>query len=316
MVAARQMNVEEIRRRFALLRPEQFAEPIDPEPPACPTCGGLGVVKPEVPVGHPLYGRFIPCPDANCPIVRANWEARYAKISTEAQIPKEYRRITFAKWHTLAQQFPYGSGTDPDYDYMAGKWGAYAAAVLFVESVDRGYRFGLDEAAQRFGLPLPPFEAPKRRGFILSGTNGVGKTSLAVSVANHLLETCRPVVYVRLDDFWAALRERYQNKETYEYAGDAEDEAEVMRLYQRAPVLILDEFTPDKLTEWKLNTVHQLIDYRYTNAMPTLITTNTRYEDFRDLWGGTTGDRLLAMSHWIEMGGLNLRPVAEKWVSP
>lgn len=292
-----------------------------PDVPVCPTCGGLGVVKYDVPVGHEHFGKMFPCPDPNCQTARANSDARYKRISTAAQIPTTYRKMTISAWHNLAEQFPYDPNRSPEFDYMAGKWAAYGAACLFIERAEQGFRFGLDEVAERFGLPLPEIDTPKRRGFVLSGKNGVGKTSLAVAIANELINQYKPVVYVRLDDFWAALRERFTQKTTYEYAEDAEDEASVMRLYQQAPVLIVDEFTPDKLTDWRLNMVHQLINYRYTNDLPTLITTNTKYEEFRDLWSvkdgvTTTGDRVLAMCHWIEMVGLNLRPVADKWVSP
>ncbi len=292
------------------------ATPAQEEAPICSTCGGLGVITYDVPLGHEKYGRMFACPDPACPVVRSNWEERYRKISNDAQIPLAYRKMTFRAWQKLAEQYPYDPQRDLDGDYMAGKWGAYAAACMFIDSIDRGHRFSLDEAAKAFRLPLPEFESPKRKGFVFSGKNGVGKTSLVVAVANHLLETGRPVVYVRLDDFWSALRERFNQKASYEYAEGADDEADVMRLYQRAPVLIIDEFTPDKLTDWRLNVTHQLINYRYTNDLPTLITTNTTYNEFLDLWGGTTGGRVLAMCHWIEMVGLNLRPVAERWLSP
>ena len=51
----------------------------EPQPDnSCPTCGGTGFVRIDVPVGHPDFGKAVPCPDAMHTAERA---ARLAEIS-------------------------------------------------------------------------------------------------------------------------------------------------------------------------------------------------------------------------------------------
>jgi hypothetical protein len=33
--------------------------------PDCPTCGGLGYLRSDAPVGHPSFGKIGPCPDSD-----------------------------------------------------------------------------------------------------------------------------------------------------------------------------------------------------------------------------------------------------------
>lgn len=51
----------------------------DAKPPVCPICDGLGWISPDVPVGHPQFGRLIPCPhrqtEASQAVSQKLWDA-------------------------------------------------------------------------------------------------------------------------------------------------------------------------------------------------------------------------------------------------
>lgn len=253
----------------------------------CPRCGGLGTLNDN--------GRLVACDAPNCEARQKQERDRYARLSAASQIPPIYADLTFARWQMLIDEQP---------DAMSGKWDAYIAARMFAECTDK---FTLAAAAAAFGVASPLQDdaaAFESHSIVFTGKNGVGKTSLAVSIAHHLIDSGRAVVYIRLDDFFDAL------KRTFDKAAE-QYEGEVIDLYRRAPVLIIDELTPDrgKPTDWQLEKVHALINARYTFNLRTIITTNSTEQDFFALWGPTVESRVKTY-HWVEMRGKVLRPRA------
>lgn len=291
-------RIAERQRKYDQILAALQGNALPDEPPVCETCGGLGYVRYELPVGHPDFGKLLRCPDKNCPTVKANRVARYERLSKSSQIPAMYRDLTFGAWEKLAQK--------PE--KMDGKWDALGAALAFVDAREKLHMFTLAEAAQRVNLTVEAGTGrAQRNSIVFSGPNGVGKTSLAVSIAQELIGLGVPTVYVRLAEFFDAIKERFKKKKEYELGGDAEDEAELLRLYQEAPVLVIDEFAA-QVTDWRRERAEQLVNYRYTHQMPTIITTNIESADFPDIWGLILGHRVQAMAHWIVMGGDELRP--------
>ena len=273
------------------------AEPYQPETPHCKTCDGLGYVRAALPVGHPQFGQLFPCPGENgreCPVVAHQRRERYDKLNMAAQIPAGYQGLTFDNWRELAQ-YP---------EYMAGKYDAYGAALAFVAAREDGYRFSMDDAAERVDLEAPEIDTGERNSIVYYGAPGLGKTSLAISIARYLLDNGEAVVYVQLTQFFDALKKTFSE--------DAlEDEDEVLRRYQQAPVLVIDEFHVDAgkvgKTEWRRGRAYDLINHRYANRLPTIITTNYSDVQIEAAWGEATAHRMEAFAHWIELAGLELR---------
>lgn len=107
----------------------------------------------------------------------------------------------------------------------------------------------------------------EKKGLILAGNNGVGKTHLASSIANKLIENGIPVIYGTLINLLAELRNSYDTENNI-------SEMEIIKLYENVDLLIIDDLGKEKPSEWGLEKLFTIINSRYENNLPVIITTN------------------------------------------
>lgn len=113
----------------------------------------------------------------------------------------------------------------------------------------------------------------------LHGPTGVGKTHLAVAIANMVLKKGGDVTFWRILDLLDCLRRAYvNNKEDsfYQLFGKIRD----------VDLLILDDFNSHSMTDWALEKLYQIMVHRYDGLMPTVITSPYRIwsPDEDELW--------------------------------
>lgn len=133
-----------------------------------------------------------------------------------------------------------------------------------------GISEGLD-AAMAFvrGEIAPPF-------LLLYGLAGLGKTHLALAIGWSYLAQLKSVVYYQVESLLDALREGYRIKQALapgEFHPDSYDA--VMNYAKRVSLLILDDLGVEKGTEWAVAKLDEIIDYRYINRLPIVVTANT-----------------------------------------
>ena len=107
----------------------------------------------------------------------------------------------------------------------------------------------------------------EKKGLILVGNNAVGKTHLACSIANKLIENGTPVIYGTLINLLAELRNSYDTDNNI-------SEMEIIKLYENVDLLIIDDLGKEKPSEWGLEKLFTIINSRYENNLPVIITTN------------------------------------------
>jgi DNA replication protein DnaC len=132
-----------------------------------------------------------------------------------------------------------------------------------------------------------------RNGLLFYGTVGTGKTHLAVAIAQKLLDRG---IGCRFADYRELLKEV---QSTFDPANPA-TEAGVVRPLLDVEVLVLDDLGVGRATEWALETLHYILNHRYSQRRATLVTTNLE-EDNRESKGASlaqaVGERLRSRLH-------------------
>jgi DNA replication protein DnaC len=278
-------------------------EPVETlyQPYQCETCRDQGSVVLDVPLGHEDFGRVFECPNEACFTAAQRREARFRRLAVQSQLPPEYQRFTFRLWNELSK------------DEMGGKWDALSAARAFVLSRDRNYWFTLEDAAKMSEYPSANRAAPPdaKNSLVLQGAPGIGKTSLAACIVNALLDVGEAVVYVRAAEILDSMFERFEKQSKADYEFEYGNTVQAIKgTFQRAPVLVIDEFNLRKYSDFTRQTMEDILRYRNAHHMPTVMTCNIDFETFQDEndgWGYRTGHVVQQMSHWIVMGGVELR---------
>ncbi len=101
---------------------------------------------------------------------------------------------------------------------------------------------------------------------VIQGPYGCGKTHLAAAVANFVVDLGLPTLFLTVPDLLDNLRFSYQNPES-----TFEERFENIR---QVPLLIMDDFGTENATAWAQEKLFQILNYRYINGLPLLITTN------------------------------------------
>ncbi len=106
---------------------------------------------------------------------------------------------------------------------------------------------------------------------LLEGHFGSGKTHLAAAIANFVVGLGVPTLFLTVPDLLDTLRFSYDDPET-----SFEKRFEEIR---QIPLLILDDFGTHNATSWAQEKLFQIVNYRYINRIPLVVTTNLALEE-------------------------------------
>ncbi len=146
---------------------------------------------------------------------------------------------------------------------------------LTFESFEPRGRFGLGEK-QALSLEIA-YNTSHRYAdslngwLLLQGPFGCGKTHLAAAIANHAVSIGVPTLFLTVPDLLDLLR----------FAFDAEDITFEQRFEQirTSNLLVLDDFGTQSATAWAQEKLFQIINYRYINHLPLVVTTNVPLDE-------------------------------------
>jgi DNA replication protein DnaC len=115
------------------------------------------------------------------------------------------------------------------------------------------------------------FSRSQKGWLLLEGGYGCGKTHLAAAIANGAVNKGIPTLFITVPDLLDSLRFAYADPETtFEQRFDE---------IRNADLLILDDFGTQNATGWAQEKLFQIVNYRYTNKLPTVITTNLMLDE-------------------------------------
>lgn len=121
--------------------------------------------------------------------------------------------------------------------------------------------------AEAYSRDYPGLVDRDRSGLLFFGSVGVGKTHLAVGILHKLLDRG---IACRFADYRELLK---QIQSTFDPTNPA-TEAGVVRPLLDVEVLLLDDLGVGRATEWALETLHYILNHRYSQRRATLVTTN------------------------------------------
>jgi DNA replication protein DnaC len=105
---------------------------------------------------------------------------------------------------------------------------------------------------------------------LIQGPYGSGKTHLAAAIANACVDLGVPTLFLTVPDLLDTLRFTFA-------AGEVTFEERFEQI-RSAGLLVMDDFGTQSATEWAREKLFQILNFRYINDLPLVITTNLLLE--------------------------------------
>lgn len=169
------------------------------------------------------------------------------------------------------------------------------------DSFDPQRRGKIYEVARRYAEDFTP---KTDAGLIFFGKAGSGKTHLAVAIARHLIEQKQIAARVaRTVELLADIRQTFNEHDGYR----AENEAELIQKFTSVALLVLDDLGSEKISDWVKEILYRIIDERWLEQKPMIITTNLNLKELEERIGERIVSRIAGACVQIEMQNRDYR---------
>ena len=112
------------------------------------------------------------------------------------------------------------------------------------------------------------------KGLFITGAYGAGKTYLASCIANEIIKNGKSVIFGTLIQLLDFIRDSYSDSEV--------SDKDYLNLYSSVDLLVIDDLGKEKPTEWVLEKLFLIVNNRYNNYLPIVITTNYNRNQLRE----------------------------------
>ena len=169
-------------------------------------------------------------------------------------------------------------------------------------AADDGTNPKMTQAMQNYVHHFTEFRK-QGKGLLLFGGVGTGKTFLAACAANALIDRGVPALVTNFSRIANTLQGMFEGRQEY------------LDNLNNYPLLVLDDLTAERQTEYMLEIVFNVIDARYRAKLPLIVTTNLTREELMnpdDITYQRIFSRLFEMTIPIEVAGKDRRHAALK----
>ena len=158
-----------------------------------------------------------------------------------------------------------------------------------------------EKAFNAFKKYADEFTRKTEIGLCVYGTAGNGKSHLSAALANNLLNKGYSVKFQNVPDLFTRIKATFDNSSN-------ETEYHIINELTNVDLLILDDAGAEKPTDWVQEKLYQIINNRYNNLKPIIISTNTeKMVQLNEILGFRAYDRLTEMCKPIKNDGTSYR---------
>jgi DNA replication protein DnaC len=132
------------------------------------------------------------------------------------------------------------------------------------------------------------FHGHESEGLLLRGITGCGKTHIAIAILKQVIQRGFTGYYANFNDLLSRIRDSYN-------AESGTSEGDLLEVVDSADLLVLDDVGAESTTDWVRDRLYLIINRRYENARPTIITTNCDEHELESRLGARIVSRLYEM---------------------
>lgn len=142
------------------------------------------------------------------------------------------------------------------------------------------------------------YEKDRHNSILLSGQVGAGKTHLGTAICATLMNNGIAVVYMPYRNAVTRIKQHLIDEDEYQREVNS---------YSEARVLYIDDLLKGRTTEADTNILYEIVNYRYMNNLPIIVSTEKLLEELLD-FDEAIGSRIIEMcrGNIVELHGKEL----------
>ena len=141
----------------------------------------------------------------------------------------------------------------------------------------------------------------KSPNLLMAGKTGLGKTHLSLAIANKAIEKGYDVYYDSIQNLMTKLER--------EHFGKSVSDESVRDEILDCELLIIDDMGVEFITQYTLAELHNIINTRILNGLPTIISTNLEMQDIEQTYSQRIASRIIGSYRLLKFCGRDIRQI-------